>query len=209
MKVKVRSSGYSSVRIVIALLLCAAGALLGRFSLSPSPVPRRFGPMLAISKLEFDARGRPHGGPIYNNIAAMASIPNPNAPTFAHPVIAGIGGTGFEESMRIDPTLNANGEHTVYTSAPGSLASDTSWIWHSLDGGKTFKWVVGAAPLEGKVTTCFGGGDTETGVDSTGHLYFADLTLANFSTSRSADHGATFTCSNTGVPDAVVDRHWY
>src|SRR5207302_1641423 len=71
------------------------------------------------------------------------------------------------------------------------------------------KWVVGATALEGKVTTCFGGGDTETGVDSAGHLYFADLTLANFSTSRSDDHGATFTCSNTGVPDAVVDRQWY
>jgi len=40
--------------------------------------------------------------------------------------------------------------------------------------------VVGATALEGKVTTCFGGGDTETGVDSAGHLYFADLTLANF-----------------------------
>ncbi len=92
---------------------------------------------------------------------------------------------------------------------PGSLSSDTSWIWHSLDGGKTFKWVVGATAFEGKVTTCFGGGDTETGVDSAGHLYFADLTLANFSTSRSDDHGASFTCSNTGVPDAVVDRQWY
>jgi len=46
-------------------------------------------------------------------------------------------------------------------------------------------------------------------VDSAGHLYFADLTLANFSTSRSDDDGATFTCSNTGVPDAVVDRQWY
>src|SRR5206468_11799329 len=35
------------------------------------------------------------------------------------------------------------------------------------------------------------------------------LTLANFSTSRSDDQGASFTCSNTGVPDAVVDRQWY
>src|SRR5437016_4986199 len=66
-----------------------------------------------------------------------------------------------------------------------------------------------ATALEGKYTTCAGGGDTETGVDSAGHLYFADLTLANFSTSRSDDHGASVTCSNTGVPDAVVDRQWY
>ena len=128
-----------------------------------------------------------------------------STPTFGHPIISGIGGVGFEQGLRVDPS-NPN---RLYTSVPGSLSSDTSWIWHSLDGGKTFKWVVGATALEGKVTTCFGGGDSETGVDSAGHLYFADLTLANFSTSRSDDHGATFTCSNTGVPDAVVDRQWY
>src|SRR6266550_2411556 len=142
-------------------------------------------------------------------LLAMASFaapkPRPTPLTFGHPIISGIGGVGFEQGLRVDPS---NGNR-LYTSAPGSLSSDTSWIRHSLDGGKTFKWVVGATALEGKVTTCFGGGDTETGVDSAGHLYFADLTLANFSTSRSDDHGATFTCSNTGVPDAVVDRQWY
>src|SRR5881227_3832261 len=141
-------------------------------------------------------------------VSFAASPPTPPHPaplTFGHPIISGIGGVGFEQGLRVDPS-NAN---RLYTSAPGSLSSDTSWIWHSLDGGKTFKWVVGATALEGKYTTCAGGGDTETGVDSAGHLYFADLTLANFSTSRSDDHGATATCSNTGVPDAVVDRQWY
>src|SRR5947209_16142543 len=134
-----------------------------------------------------------------------APKPKPAALTFGHPIISGIGGVGFEQGLRVDPS-NTN---RLYTSVPGSLSSDTSWIWHSLDGGKTFKWVVDAIALEGKVTTCFGGGDTETAVDSAGHLYFADLTLANFSTSRSDDQGVTFTCSNTGVPDAVVDRQWY
>jgi hypothetical protein len=134
-----------------------------------------------------------------------APKPRPAALTFGHPIISGIGGVGFEQGLRVDPS-NAN---RLYTSAPGSESSDTSWIWHSLDGGKTFKWVVGATALEGKATTCFGGGDSETGVDSAGHLYFADLTLANFSTSRSDDQGSSFTCSNTGVPDAVVDRQWY
>ena len=133
------------------------------------------------------------------------SKPKPAPIAFGHPIISGIGGVGFEQGLRVDPS-NPN---RLYTSAPGSESSDTSWIWRSLDGGKTFKWVVGALALEGKVTTCFGGGDSETGVDSAGHLYFADLTLANFSTSRSDDRGATFTCSNTGVPDAVVDRQWY
>jgi len=142
-------------------------------------------------------------------LLAMASFaaprPRPAPPTFGHPIISGIGGVGFEQGLRVDPS---NPNH-LYTSVPGSLSSDTSWVWHSLDGGKTFKWVVAATALEGKYTTCAGGGDTETGVDSAGHLYFADLTLANFSTSRSDDQGATVTCSNTGVPDAVVDRQWY
>ena len=140
---------------------------------------------------------------------AMVSFAAPTAASapsiFGHPIISGIGGVGFEQGLRVDPS-NPN---TLYTSAPGSLSSDTSWVWHSLDGGKTFKWVVAATALEGKYTTCAGGGDTETGVDSAGHLYFADLTLANFSTSRSDDHGASAICSNTGVPDAVVDRQWY
>jgi len=127
------------------------------------------------------------------------------APTFGQPTISGIQGVGFEQDIRLDPT-NAN---RVYTSVPGSLSSDTSWIWHSEDGGKTFKWVTAATAKEGKPTACAGGGDTELAVDSAGNLYFNDLTLVNFSTARSGDHGATFLCSHTGVPDAAVDRQWY
>ena len=128
------------------------------------------------------------------------------SPTFGQPTISGIQGVGFEQDIRLDPT-NPN---RVYTSVPGSLSSDTAWIWHSEDGGKTFKWVVAGTAKEGKPDpTCAGGGDTELAVDSMGGLYFNDLTLANFSTARSADHGATFVCSNTGVPDAAVDRQWY
>jgi hypothetical protein len=69
-----------------------------------------------------------------------AARPRPAPPTFGHPIISGIGGVGFEQGLRIDPS-NPN---RLYTSVPGSLSSDTSWIWHSLDGGKTFKWVVDA-----------------------------------------------------------------
>ena len=126
-------------------------------------------------------------------------------PTFGQPTISGIQAFGFEQGIRLDPTNPSR----VYTSVPGSGNTDTSWIWHSEDGGKTFKWVTASAPTSGKPTTCHGGGDTELAVDTAGHLYFADLTLANFSTARSDDGGATFTCSNTGVPDAVVDRQWY
>ena len=129
----------------------------------------------------------------------------PPAPTFGQPTISGIQGVGFEQDLRLDPT-NPN---RVYTSVPGSLSSDTSWIWHSEDAGRTFKWVVAGTAKEGKPSPCAGGGDTELAVDAAGNLYFNDLTLANFSTARSADHGATFLCSNTGVPDTAVDRQWY
>ena len=84
--------------------------------------------------------------------------------TFGQPTIAGIGGWGFEADLRLDPS-NAN---RLYMSSPDSANADGSFIWRSLDGGKTFKWVPGAAPLGGKVTTCHGGGDTELAVDPAG-----------------------------------------
>src|SRR5437588_12811997 len=168
---------------------------------SPSELKLAFGKLNFRGALRARNKGAVRRGANLNtNIAVTA-----NTPTFGHPIIAGIGGTGFEESIRIDPT----NPDRIYTSAPGSASADTSWVWHSLDGGKTFKWVIGAAPLEGKVTTCHGGGDSEIAVDPFGRLYFNDLTLANFSTARSDDGGVTFTCSNTGVPDSVVDRQWY
>jgi hypothetical protein len=197
-----------NLRRPTAAILSAIGILLMAQSFAPVPPPNQSGLKLALQKLNLDrtslARSKGSFTQQGENLKTNVALPA-NAPTFGHPIISGIGGTGFEESIRIDPT-NPN---RIYTSVPGSAGADTSWIWHSLDGGKTFKWVVGAAPFEGKVTTCNGGGDTEMAIDSAGHLYFNDLTLANFSTSRSDDFGASFTCSNTGVPDTVVDRQWY
>jgi hypothetical protein len=128
-----------------------------------------------------------------------------SGPQFGQPTIAGLGGVGFEPALRLDPS----DPNRMYESAPGSLSSDTSWVWTSADGGKTWKFVTASAPHTGKYSTCAGGGDTELGVDSTGSLYFNDLTLVNFSVSRSDDHGRTVTCNNTGVPDTAVDRQWY
>ena len=105
-------------------------------------------------------------------VLAAASFAAPTAGTapsiFGHPIISGIGGVGFEQGLRVD----SSNPNLLYTSAPGSLSSDMSWVWHSLDGGKTFKWVVDATALQGKYTTCAGGGDTETGVDSGGASLF-------------------------------------
>ena len=227
------SSRLSNLRVLLGILFCWAGLVLAIGSFVPpgDSASSQSEGLLASSRMDFESgrlRATARGGPqlARRNVdleqlqrAARQRAPSsgniyrlPNAaptpadwPTFGHPIISGIGGFGFEQDLRLDPmdpTL-------VYTSVPGSAAANTSWIWRSLDTGKTFKWVPGATPLEGKVTTCNGGGDTELGVDSAGHLYFNDLTLANFSTSRSDDHGVTFTCSNTGVPDTAVDRQWY
>jgi hypothetical protein len=199
-----------NLRRALAVALITAGGLLMVLGFMPAKAPSQTGFRLAPLKLNFERLGlaERRRSAKQQNVRPNSNInvaPSTNAPTFGHPIIAGIGGTGFEESLRIDPT----NPDRIYTSAPGSLSADTSWVWHSLDGGRTFKWVVGAAPFEGKVTTCHGGGDSEIAVDPIGRLYFNDLTLANFSTSRSDDFGATFTCSNTGVPDTAVDRQWY
>ena len=201
--VALRSAGFR-LRLALAFFLFTVATLLAGSALLPSPATPGSGPRLATLRVDLKKRAASRFI-VQPSPLLAAAAPVPGAPTFGHPVISGIGGRGFEENLRLDPT----DPNRLYTSVPGAASADTSWIWHSLDGGKTFKWVVGATPLEGKVTTCHGGGDTELAVDSAAHLYFNDLTLANFSTARSDDFGATFTCSNTGVPDTVVDRQWY
>ena len=194
-------------RITAAFLLCSAGAMLALVGFVKEQPTRGTGPTLSIRehKIPRNVLAAPRRTAIPAVPLITAVAPPPNTPTFGHPVISGIAGTGFEQDIRLDPT-NPN---RIYTSVPASASADTSWIWHSLDGGKTFKWIPNATPLVGKVTACNGGGDTELAVDSVGRLYFNDLTLANFSTARSDDGGMTFTCSNTGVPDTAVDRQWY
>jgi hypothetical protein len=195
-----------SGRRLIAFLLCANAVGLALLALAVNRLPNGAGPRLRLDKISFPSpKTSQKSSWLSQARSTTTGSLRADAPTFGHPIISGIGGTGFEQSIRLDPTE----PDRIYTSAPGSASADTSWVWHSLDGGRTFKWVVGAAPFEGKVTTCHGGGDSEIAVDSAGHLYFNDLTLANFSTARSDDFGVTFTCSNTGVPDTAVDRQWY
>lgn len=126
-----------------------------------------------------------------------------SAPTFGNPTISGVQGTGFEQGLRVDSSGR------VYTSSPGSLSSTVSYINRSLDGGQTFKWVPGAVQPAGKPPTCVGGGDSELATDSAGNLYFADLTLANFSTARSGDQGRTFAFTCAATPISPVDRQWF
>ncbi|HEY0367974.1 MAG TPA: dockerin type I repeat-containing protein [Chthoniobacterales bacterium] len=191
-------------RLLSSVLVLSSGAALAFVALNgPTTKPK---PLRLAYERPTLTRANPS-----MNVAPSVAAPVPEgvivSPVkFGHPVISGIQGVGFEQDLRLDPSNPSR----VYTSAPGSESSGTSWIWRSLDTGRTFKWVPAATPYEGKPTPpCAGGGDSELGVDIMGRLYFCDLTLANFSTARSDDLGATFTCSNTGVPDAVVDRQWY
>ncbi|MDQ6846839.1 MAG: hypothetical protein M3019_04550 [Candidatus Dormibacteraeota bacterium] len=128
------------------------------------------------------------------------------APGFGTPVASGIQGNGFEQDLRLDTQSGY-----FYTSAPQSLSSTISDVWRSFDGGQTFKLIPASVQPAGKPITCAGGGDSELAVDSSGSLFFNDLTLANFSTARSDDHGTSFgaNVSCNGVPDAGVDRQWY
>jgi hypothetical protein len=201
--------------VVAALLVCAAAVVLVRGSDRPHPN----GPSLRLALLravggDEDADADHAGTPGRHDVttfprgrtvtatAAKAAPP----PTFGQPTLVAVAGWGFEPDLRIDPS----NQNRIYISSPDSGGSDTSWIWRSLDGGQTFKWVPAAAPLTGKVIPCPGGGDTELAVDPAGRLYFNDLSLANFSVARSADQGKTFpACNSTGVPDAGVDRQWY
>ena len=207
-------------RYVSAAFVVAAGAILAT-ALRPGSGTAPTADSLRLSLLRAaagdadsrasDNRSATIGG---NNVvvfprgttARAAPARGGSPPVFGQPTIAGVAGWGFEADLRLDPS-NSN---RIYMSSPDSGGSDTSWIWRSLDGGRTFKWVPAAAPLNGKVIPCAGGGDTELAVDGAGRLYFNDLSLANFSTARSDDFGRTFgVCNSTGVPDAGVDRQWY
>ncbi len=133
---------------------------------------------------------------------AAAAAPPP--PSFGNPTITGIQGFGFEQDLRLDT------QGRVFTSVPGSLGSNLSYAWRSLDGGETFKWLPAAIQPVGKLPMCNGGGDTELATDSSDRLYINDLALANYGTARSADHGQTLTSSPcAAVATAPDDRPWY
>ena len=80
-------SGAFYSRLTIAIALCTIAVSLGWFSFAAPPSS--------------------------NPNAAAAAAP----PTFGHPVISGVGGVGFEQNLRIDPS-NPN---RLYTSVPGAL----------------------------------------------------------------------------------------
>src|SRR2546426_10284223 len=116
----------------------------------------------------------------------QASTAAPPLPTFGNPTISGIQGFGFEQDLRLDS------QGRIYTSVPGSLGSNISYVWRSLDGGQGFKWIPAATQPVGKlIPMCNGGGDTELGTDSADRPYINDLALANYGTPRPDAPGPT------------------
>jgi hypothetical protein len=208
-------------RAIAALAVALAGGITLSIALSGGTPSRRAPAALRLSILSAAADRDGGMRPVVGRAAAASTVASPAAAravaatsggalAFGQPTMAGVNGFGFEADLRLDPT-NAN---TIYMSAPGTGGANTSWIWRSLDGGRTFKWIPATTPstagTEGKVDSpCVGGGDTELAVDPAGRLYFNDLSLANFTVARSDDGGRTLPCNAAGVPDRVVDRQWY
>src|SRR3954452_13623183 len=107
-------SAFFNRRALVAFVPCATGLLLIFASFAPSKPAFNRGPTLALLKTDLSPKSKV-GGPIRPGPRVTTPAISASSITFGHPIIAGIGGTGFEESIRIDPTLNAKGEHTIYT----------------------------------------------------------------------------------------------
>jgi len=136
-------------------------------------------------------------------VASASAAPKP-ALKFSHEVVVDEQRAGFEPDIAID-----SGDRW-YQSVPNGSSTTHSFIWTSLDHGKSFQMIPGQIGL-GKPTTCpQGGGDTELQMDRKGDLFFSDLqNLSNLSNSVSTDHGTTWTTQCASVPNSPVDRMWY
>ena len=123
---------------------------------------------------------------------------------FSHEVVVDQQRSGFEPDIAID------NKDRWYSSVPNGSSTTHSFVWQSLDHGKSFQMIPGQFGL-GKLLTCpQGGGDTEMQMDKKGDLFFSDLqNLTNLSNSVSTDHGRTFRTSCASAPNSPVDRMWY
>src|SRR5437879_10376096 len=101
--------GMFALRMFVVFVLCSAGVAFDVFSLAPSNPASQNGPKLAALKLNLQQQrlaGREHSIAQQSDraVSNLNVALRPDAPTFGHPIISGIGGLGFEESLRIDPT---------------------------------------------------------------------------------------------------------
>src|SRR3954454_12807003 len=140
---------------------------------------------------------------VAGGVSATAA-PSKSALGFSHEVVVDQQRSGFEPNISID------GADRWYSAVPNGSSTTHSFIWTSLDHGKSFQMVPGQIGL-GKPATCpQGGGDTEFALDKKGDIFFSDLqNLTNLSNSVSTDHGKTFSTQCVSVPNTPVDRMWY
>src|SRR5476649_1591786 len=93
-----------NLRRALAVALITARGLLMVLGFMPAKAPSQTGFRLAPLKLNFERLGlaERRRSAKQQNVRPNSNInvaPSTNAPTFGHPIIAGIGGTGFEESL--------------------------------------------------------------------------------------------------------------
>src|SRR5436190_2991165 len=122
---------------------------------------------------------------------------------FSHMVPVDAQRPGFEPDEQIDS------QDRIYTSSPFGFSTTESFLWGSLDHGKSYQLTPGNIG-PGKPTTCVGGGDTELALDKADNLFFSDLQgLTNLSNSVSTDQGTTWNTNCVAVTNTPVDRMWY
>ena len=138
------------------------------------------------------------------SVAPATASGTGSALKFSHEVVVDQQRSGFEPDIAID------NKDRWYSSVPNGSSTAHSFVWQSVDHGKSFQMIPGQFGL-GKPLTCpQGGGDTEMQMDKKGNLFFSDLqNLTNLSNSVSTDHGRTFKTSCASAPNAPVDRMWY
>lgn len=144
------------------------------------------------------------GGGGLTAVSATASAPAGGGLAFSHEVVVDEQRAGFEPDVAID------NKDRWYSSVPNGSSTTHSFVWTSLDHGKSFQMIPGQLGL-GKTATCpQGGGDTEMQMDAKGDLFLSDLqNLSNLSNSVSTNQGATWATSCASVPNSPVDRMWY
>ncbi|MEA3190394.1 MAG: hypothetical protein QOD77_976 [Thermoplasmata archaeon] len=126
---------------------------------------------------------------------------------FGAPTLLTTDGPGFE------PSIDAAPDGTLYAAAakthrPNDGTTLSSWLWHSRDGGATWK----PLPSPGNVHALVLGLEGDTAVDGEGRFYFADTYLPDNAIHRwsPGPNGPVWDFSRPvqGTLAAVDDRPW-
>jgi hypothetical protein len=113
-----------------------------------------------------------------------------------------------------EPGVWAADDGAIYATAPWSLVQETSFVWRSRDGGRTFRIQPSRVPtgaVDPRMRPCTfgqGGGDSDVITDRTGRLYFADLWAVNSTIAVSTDGGDTWSCNPVAASSPEQDRPW-